>query len=303
MHYSKSSKYKLAMLLLLAISLTLLIGCKAEIKVDERPKTKGFVWTATKGNYTVNLIGTMHPAPTTHNLLNDDILAILEETDVLSVEVDLTDNASLTKLQNGILLPKDETIDQYLSKDEIEKLNSILKDNNQNTSVINNLNPSGISSIISNLISLNAGFIGKSSDEILINYAKTKNIEINELEGVDYQIDILNTIYTWRTVKDYIDIYSDEFKEKSVDDLKKLFDAYVTGDTNIPQEMNNEQKATDPESYDVMVTTRNKEMAQKIDTMISDGKRHTIAVGCRHFIGDDSILTELESNGYTITKL
>ena len=143
-----------------------------------------------------------------------------------------------------------------------------------------------------------------SFDELLIKKSQEKGIEIHELESVDFQLDLLNNLYTWDDVKATISTVADSTKkEETIKYLKDTFNAYVDGNIEFLEEDVANMKKEVPEFYDALVTQRNIKMAENIDNLVEDGKNHTIAVGCKHFIGEDSVLKELEKRGYTINRL
>lgn len=133
--------------------------------------------------------------------------------------------------------------------------------------------------------------------------ANGDNITINELEGVDYQLETINKTFTWEYLKKYLNDYSNSNIDEEVDIAKNLFNAYKTGDIEFIEESNNKMKNDNPEYYKIMLTDRNIGMTNKIDELIKDGKNHTVAVGAAHFIGEDGILKLLEEKGYKITRV
>lgn len=287
-----------ATLLLGVFTLGTLIGCG-----NKTPVAEGYLWTATKGDVTINLIGTMHPAPSTHNFFNKKVTKILKNTDVLSVEADITDMAKVTASQDKLLNTSDKTAKNQLTEDEIKKVNEILAPSNMNISALSVLTPAGIVSILESTMYQEENYT-TSFDELLIKKSQEKGIEIHELESVDFQLDLLNNLYTWDDVKATIATVTDSSKkDETIKYLKDTFNAYVDGNIEFLEEDVANMKKEVPEFYDALVTQRNIKMAENIDKLVEDGKNHTIAVGCKHFIGEDSVLKELEKRGYTINRL
>lgn len=292
-------------LILVFMVLVTLGGCKQKVVEDTRPVAKGFIWEATSSNGEVmTLVGTMHPAPKTHILLNDKLKEILNNSDVLTVEVDMTAASSTTNLQKSLYLEEGDNIENYLSSEEISKLSEILKPYNQKIDSIKNLNPFGINNIINTNHISEIGFASGSTDALLLTEARKNNIEIDEIEGLGFQINLSKQIYTWDSLKEYINEYNDESKNKELETLKELFDNYVNSDIDSAEKLEvNYREEADKELYNLIVTERNKNMANRIDELIKDGKKRVVAVGYRHYIGEDSVLDYLEEKGYTIKKL
>ncbi len=292
-------------LILIFMVLVTLGGCKQKVVEDTRPVAKGFIWEATSSNgEVVTLVGTMHPAPKTHILLNDKLKEILNNSDVLTVEVDIMAASSTTNLQKSLYLKDGDNIENYLSSEEISKLSEILMPYNQKIDSIKNLNPFGINQVLSaNQIS-EIGFGSGSTDALLLTEAKGNKIEVDEIEGLGFQINLMNQIYTWDYLKDYINQYNEESKNKELEITEELFENYVNSDIDSAEKLEvNYREEADKELYNLIATERNKNMANRIDELIKDGKKRVVAVGYRHYIGEDSVLDYLEEKGYTIKKL
>lgn len=195
-------KFKnLLFIFIIAFFTTTLVACNN--KSIEKEVSKGYIWEATNGSTSVNLVGTIHLGSNNINFLNDDIKRIIDETDVLSVELDLSLKENIEKTQSSGYLKDGKTIENYLSEDEINKLSSIINTLSPkfNIKEINNLNSFSLSSLLTNLCYAKAGILGNGLDLIMINGVKLRkangdNITINELEGVDYQLETINKTFT-----------------------------------------------------------------------------------------------------------
>ncbi|WP_195428577.1 TraB/GumN family protein [Clostridium sp. D46t1_190503_E9] len=293
---------------IISFFITTLVSCNN--KTIEKEISKGYIWEATDGTNSINLVGTIHLGSNNINFLNNDIKRIIDETDVLSVELDLSLKENIDKVQSSGYLKDGETIEKYLSEDEINKLYSILNTLSPNFNIkkIQTLNAFTLNSVLTNLCYAKAGIIGNGLDLIMMNQVKLRktngdNIRINELEGVDSQLETMSEIFTWEYLKEYLNNYSNSNISEEVDTAKNLFNAYKNGDIGYIEELNNKMKTSNPEYYNIMLKNRNINMANKIDELVKDGKKHTVAVGAAHFIGDDSILKFLEEKGYEITRI
>ena len=306
--YIKTKNY-LTLFLIIIFTFTL---SSCSTKPVEKETARGYIWEATKDDKTVTLVGTIHLGNDNISLLNDDIKEILDNTDVLSVELDLSLPSNLTKIQESGYLSKEDTIENYLSEDEIEKMALTFKalEPNFNINQVKNFNAYFLSSLLTNLVYSNAGISGSGLDTLMINNMNSRlregeNVQINELEGVDYQLETMNLLFSWDSLKNLInESYDIVVVEKNAkEEPLKLLEIYKNGDIDSMAETFNQQKNDDPESYKILILDRNILMANKIDELIKDGRNHTVAVGAGHFAGDDSILKFLEDKGYTITRI
>lgn len=296
-------KSKISLGALMVIT-AMFIGCEPKEVEDNRPETKGFIWEATSPEgKTVTLVGTMHPAPSTYRLLNNKLQDIMANTDVLTVEVDTSSNEVISKIQKSMYLPEGETIEDYLLEDEINKLEEILSNYGQKIDDVKNLNGYGISQVIlSNQLS-EIKFNGSTTDILLINLAKKNGIAIDEIEVINFQLDIINKLYDWEAVKKSLQIDFESSKEESLKITNEIFEYYVNGDIEGAEKLEILMREEAGDVYDMMNVDRNIAMADKIDELINDGKNRVVAVGYRHFIGEDSVLDYLEEKGYRIENI
>lgn len=291
-------------LILIFMILTILGGCEQKVIEDTRPVAKGFIWEATNSNgEVVTLVGTMHPAPSTHVILHDKLKDILNNADVLTVEVDTTAASAITQLRQNMYLKKEDTMDNYLSSEEISKLSEMLKPYNQNIKLMKSFNPYGINQVLAAKQYEEIGFNGMTTDVLLMNDAKRNNIEVDEIEGLDFQINLMDDIYNWDDLKEYIEEYNDKLKGQEIELTNKIFENYVNSDIESAEKLEVSLKEEAGKLYNVLNIDRNKGMANKIDELIKDGKKRIVAVGYRHYIGEDSVLSYLEEKGYTIKKI
>ena len=291
-------------LILVFMILVTLVGCNPESSEDKRPVAKGFIWEATSSEgEVVTLVGTMHPAPNTHILLNDKLKEILNSSDILTVEVDITLDSNMDKSNKSMYLDTGDTVENYLSTDEITKLSEILKSYNVNIDKVKNYNSHVIAQLISNLVLGKINYNAGSTDTLLIIEAKKNKIEVDEIESMDFQINLLKDLFDWETLKLMINEYDDEYVNEELEIATNLFNNYVNSDIESAEKIEVLAREKDGEAYNIVSTERNKGMADKIDELIKDGKKRVVAVGYRHYIGEDSVLDFLEEKGYTISKL
>lgn len=57
------------------------------------------------------------------------------------------------------------------------------------------------------------------------------------------------------------------------------------------------------EFYNTMIIDRNNIMVDKIEEYINGDKKYFVTAGYLHFMGDDSIIKILKTNGYTVEKI
>ena len=145
-------------------------------------------------------------------------------------------------------------------------------------------NPMALASLIDNLIYKEMKFTGLPSDNLIVEIASKNNVKVEEIEGVNYQIDVLNKIYTGEFLEETIDNFKN--KEKDKEEINMVFQNYVNGDVESANEYEYKMMETyDDETYEILIKGRNIKMVEKIKANMTDGKKHTLAVGYRHLWG------------------
>ncbi|MGL5577317.1 MAG: TraB/GumN family protein [Sarcina sp.] len=270
--------------------------------------TKGYIWEATKNNKSIYLVGTMHPAPVNVNYLNDTLDKIINESDVLGVELDITDKSILNEV-NTLLLPaymsKDASVKKRLSSENFSKLQTILDDFDISYASIKDYSDVGINAVLSQTTFNKIGFTGLTADSFLINKFKELNKEVTSLETPQLQADILAKTQAMSSLDEILPEFDTKaYLDENSKYCNELFDAYTTGNESIPTDVVKKQASELPKDiYDGLHKNRNIGMVEKINSYMKEDKQYVIAVGYMHFFGDDSILKLLENEEYTITNL
>lgn len=298
----------IALLTASILSIFIFISCgKAAQKPEVSTKpTKGYIWEATKGEDTVYLVGTMHPAPTNVNFFNEKINDIIGKTDSVALELDLTDSTILKEVENyqkDKYFLKNGELKDSLTEEEFKKLEVILKDYGVKYKDIKSTSVDGLLITLNNLPFTMTGFTGEVFDVQLSKKYKELNKKVISLETVKEQLDILTTNNDANILKEFINGYD---KKTMIDDdiklTKNLFKAYETSDKEFAEKEVDRYKE-DPELYDKLIAKRNIKMVEKIDKMVEEKNKFMVAVGYLHFFGEDSIIKLLEEKGYKIKDI
>jgi len=86
--------------------------------------------------------------------------------------------------------------------------------------------------------------------------------------------------------------------------MNKMADAWAEGDVAfLENEIIGEMKSETPELYDVLITKRNQDWAEKLDAEMKGEGVDFVAVGAGHLVGPDSVPALLRAKGYTVTQL
>lgn len=262
-------------------------------------KAKGFIWEASKGKKSIYLIGTLHPGKSSINYENKTLNNIMNETEALAVEVDVTDKNNekeLTQDTQEKMYLKEGEIKDLLSNKEKEKFDKILKELDINYGDVKNLTPSGFSDVVNAMIANEANMETLGTEGFLINNYKSKGKVVIELENHKIQSMVLES--DEKDLKAFVNNFKNKdvlFKD-SIDHFNNIVEAYIKGDETYFLE-------TEAIGETKINKERNINMADKIDKLAKENKRYAAAIGTYHFFGKYSILKNLENKGYSIRRL
>lgn len=262
-------------------------------------KAKGFIWEASKGKKSIYLIGTLHPGKSNINYENKTLNNIMNETEALAVEVDVTDKNNekeLTQDTQEKMYLKEGEIKDLLSNKEKEKFDKILKELAINYGDVKNLTPSGFSDVVNAMIANEANMETLGTEGFLINNYKSKGKVVIELENHKIQSMVLES--DEKDLKAFVNNFKNKdvlFKD-SIDHFNNIVEAYIKGDETYFLE-------TEAIGETKINKERNINMADKIDKLAKENKRYAASIGIYHFFGKYSILKNLENKGYSIRRL
>lgn len=268
-------------------------------KSNSKNTAQGFYWEAKKDNKSIYLIGTIHVSKKEVNFLNDNLKYILDNTQALATETNSKDMDPefLKSIDSKKFLTKGELKD-FLTDEEKNQLDEILKYFNLEYSDVSNLSIFGLNSLILQEIDSIDELEDEGLDMYLENQYKradkdTVSLEtLYDTEGLIKELLGGTKFLNIKDIKDEINnrkIFMDEFK-----DGNELF---------FENNFKNGIKEVDAETYNLSIKDRNKNMANKINSLFKENKNYAVAIGIGHFVGDDSVLSYLENLGYRITKL
>lgn len=301
--FIKKHKRGIASLLIVgSFFTTILFGCSKKEEVSSTPKANGFQWEVKKDDKIMYLIGTMHPINKGYDYFTDTVNNIVKETDVLAVEINPTQEEILKVNADGVYAG-DDSIEKELIKDQVEKLKSICNEIGIEYEKIKILKPNMVVNNLEAVLYDKAGLTMETFDDMLMKDIKNKKKEIVQLESIGFQMDLLNKIGGIQALKATLDAHEDgkfiESGKEVIEYSEGLMDGYVKGDTKVMEDAIKTQKQS-PESYDLMITKRNKAMVEKMEKFFKEDKTYTVAVGALHFFGDDGIVKMMKDKGYEV---
>jgi UDP-N-acetylmuramate-alanine ligase len=127
---------------------------------------------------------------------------------------------------------------------------------------------------------------------------KTPNYETIALETADEQIEVLFNSLTLEKQAEIL-VKSVKEKEKGIEQMQKLDEAYLAGDLKKMEELYSEDEDMTEEYKKALVDTRNLKWVSKLNKLF-ETKSGVVAVGCLHLVGETGLIKQLEKNGFSV---
>lgn len=292
----------ISLAMVIIVTFASLVGCGG----NNLPVAKGYQWKVSKGDKEIYLVGTIHLTNPKYSYLHEEIEKALENADGLAVEVDIT-NKDIEQVAIEYQLYKNgETIENYLTSEEITKLKDLSTALGLNYEMVKMFKPAAIISSFESLYYTKNGNNGDALDSQMIEYMKKNNKEIVELETAQFQFEMLEELYGMDVFKEFLAVVAPEeyLKDEEVlNTLKETTESYINGKGDYFEEEIIEMKSQDENYYNLMLKNRNEVMVEGIERLFEKEGNYVIAVGSLHYFGEDGIVKMLEGKGYTVTPV
>ena len=245
----------------------------------------------------------------THHLIEkeqikdfDQILALVGQSDAVVGEMIIDNSLGMQlKMLKGVMM-KDTTIKELLSETDYALVDNEYKQTmNMGLNKLNKMKPMMLSSMYTLMVYMKTNKLKKQPEAIdLLFQKKAKNNKktVIGLETLKQQMDILfNSISLKRQAE--IMVQGVKNKDKDIELLKKLNEAYLSGNLAKLEEINNEDDDMTMEENKLMISNRNADWMKQIPALLTK-QSCFIAVGCMHLVGETGLIEQLKKAGYTV---
>lgn len=270
------------------------------------------IWEVTdRDNNRMYMMGTIHLGDKSVEHMPDYFETAFAVCDAVAVECDTS--ASIIDLSSIMkyMYTDGKTIRDHVSEDDYDKAVKILQETGASVYTYEYVKPFLWVSATEVYAGEQAGLSADYGvDNMLIKRAGKNNMEIIEVEGTQFQNNLISSMsdelqtflfHEMANTDNYIEELTKEVKQ-SYDDWKsgnESFAGTTEGEESLTEE---EQKYVD-EYTKMMLTDRNAGMADKAEEYIKSGKTVFFAVGGAHFTGEKGIKKLLEDRGYSFRRL
>ena len=244
------------------------------------------------------VFGTIHMLPQKDFKLSDKVKKAFNESDIVTLELDMDDPNFMKEAMKYSYLSEGETLMSYMDESEYEIMDSFLKKNlKMGMSQFSKAKPFLLMS------SILTTFVGEqlaSYEFTLISMSKENNKEIKGLETFASQVAIFDSQPYEEQIDGLIEMLNDY--ENMSTAYKELVDIYKTEDIEALYTKSKIYFNDDVELEEKLLNQRNRNWIPEI---IKASKENSVfyAVGAAHLGGTYGVINLLKEKGYTVTPV
>jgi uncharacterized protein YbaP (TraB family) len=277
----------------------------APVAVTAAPQGSGpGLWVVKDADSTIYLFGTVHvlkPETPWGTARVDQAFASADE---YWFEIaDLNDQTGVMPLIQAKGVSPDRPLSSLLTAEEMADLDAAARTVGATAAQLDPLRP-WLASLQLALASIQkAGYVAANGgDQILHARAAATGKPIKGFETAPQQIGFIADM----SEDAQLAMLRSGLKEFDQADafLGRMVSAWATGDLDgLDVLIGQEMKAESPEMYAVMLTRRNENWADQIQTLLAGSGTAFISVGAGHLAGDDSVQAKLEQRGLKVERI
>lgn len=245
----------------------------------------------------------------THHLIEkekipnfDKIAAVVPQADVVVGEMDMSNMLGMQIKMVKACMMKDTTMHDLLTQDEYALVDSRMKEVvGKGLDKLGIMKPVMLTTLYELMLYMKQNNLKKEPeavDIVLQHKAKKAKKKIIGLETIDQQVNILfNSSSLKQQAEGLVEAVKD--KEKSLDIIGKLNEAYLAGDLKAMSQLVNEEQQMSDADKKVMITDRNNKWMSQLKELMPK-QSCFVAVGCMHLADEAGLVQQLKNAGYVV---
>ena len=286
--------------------------------VSDMPYAEGLVWTATKGDDTITVIGTMHIYDQRLEELRAKLTPTITNADLVMLEATPEEEAQLQQLittdPSRLFIVDGPTLPELLDEDTWQQIAQAATERGIPSFMAAKMQPWYLSLSLAipscAMSDMIAGVRGL--DQMIIADAEAANVPMQAVEPfttlfdifqndtIDEQVDMLrvNMLVPELQQQMFVAMLDRYFAE----DVGRLWEMSRIAITDVPGLDPAEGAVMFDEMEEALLNTRNKNWMPVIKQATETNDDIVVAVGAAHLIGEEGILQLLENDGWSVTR-
>jgi uncharacterized protein YbaP (TraB family) len=267
---------------------------------------KSFLWKVDGDSNSCYLLGSIHALKKDVYPLKNVIEKAFAESELLAVEADLSSpklgEALRLTMEKGQYTGED-TLEKNLTSETFELAKNKMQEMGMDIKGFNRFKPWFLAMTISSMELFKLGFNPNYGIDKYFMDKATGTKEIVELEGVEFQLDIFDSLSNDENDKflQYTILEANQLKQE----VENIINAWSTGDVKKLEMVFKENIKRYPEFKDFFKKInedRNVKMVDKILSYLKSGKRYFVVIGAAHMVGNRGIVQLLREKGIKVTQ-
>lgn len=269
--------------------------------------SKGFFYEVKNKNNTVYMLGSVHVGATKMYPVSKEIIDSLKKSSKIYMEIDLTKRDEIEAANKKAYYDEEGLLKKDLGDDLYKRVVKIFENNGVPEDKISKLRPWAVYNNLSNNPNKSIANAAYGVESYFLSQALLNNIQIDQLETVDYQSQVLadfnkdSYIEMIKGLVDEIEKNGYANMDKSID---SLINAWIDGDDTKLLYLTTGGYGAQREFSEALTSERDKNMAKKIDALLKEDGNNTyfILIGSAHLVPTNSVTGILKNMGYDVVR-
>lgn len=267
------------------------------------PDADPALWVVRDADTTIYLFGTFHLLDG-RPWFNDEVKTAFDASNELVLEAILPeDQAALAPMIMGYALDQNgRKLSDRLTPEQNAALNAAIAPMGVPPGSFDRFEPWFVSMTLAVVAAQRLGISAASGPEtVLIRAARARNMPIGEIEGLEWQIRLFDTMPEAQQVAQLVQTLE---KNDQLDEaLAPMLAAWSAGDVDRLGALINEGSDEDAVLHRLLFTDRNRTWAGWIQERLARPGTVFLAVGAGHLAGNDSVMAALHGRGLDATRV
>jgi uncharacterized protein YbaP (TraB family) len=267
-----------------------------------------YLWEVSSPTNSIYLFGTVHAGKASWYPLPKAVEDAFEASSTLVVEADITDADAMAKSSRATIYTPPASLSTHVPAQDFARFEHYLPRYQLPLAEVSKMKPFMASSI---LVFSEWGrlgyFPGQGVDVYLLRRAKEENKKVAEIEGVDVQIALMDSLTDEENLAIFRGTLDALDSGLTGDQVNGMVNAWQKGDPNAMLEVARKYNEKIPVAADVeekFIWSRHDEMMKKLQLLLDKGtEKYFVAVGALHLAGPRGLIERLRARGYKVKQL
>lgn len=250
------------------------------------------------------LFGTIHILPKGVNWRTPLLETALKDSDRLIIEVlGLEDTQNAAKIFAKLAISPDQPkIENRVKPSLRDDLDAVIDKSNIPEFALNRMESWAAALSLASAQTNNLGLDASEGVEkkLVAQFGEFKK-PVEGLETIEQQLGYFDTLPESQQRDMLVSVVEEAADTKT--SFEKLFNAWISGDTDTIVELSSGGILEDPKTREKLLIARNQDWTEQLDKKLQSPGTSFVAVGAAHLVGPDAVQAMLEKRGYKVQKI